>query len=136
MQGWHDILRVLVNYRVRAVRVKQHDGGGARVRPERSRFGLGPRTERVERTLLFRWTKASSLRELLVTNQAGRRIRAGLGVITRSVSIILLCVLLRISGRHRVSLRNFDDDELSARVYIDKGPITRPLPQIEDLLPS
>ena len=47
-----------MNYRVRAVRVKQHDGGGARtVRSERSRFGLGPRTERVGRTLLFRWTE-------------------------------------------------------------------------------
>ena len=58
-----------------------------------------------------------------------------IGIGPRSISIILLCVLLRISGRHRVSLGNFDDDELSARVYI-RLPITRPLPQIEDLLPS
>ena len=27
---WHGILRVINDYRVRAVRVKQHDGGGAR----------------------------------------------------------------------------------------------------------
>ena len=91
---WHDILRVLDDYRVRAVRVKQHDGGGAPSRTERLVAAPNgtriPSSDGTEGRLVFG--------KLTVTNQAGRRIRAGLGVVPRSVSIIMLCVLLRISG--------------------------------------
>ena len=50
---WHGILRVINDYRVRAVRVKQHNGEVlcACVHPERSALVGLPRTERVVRTL-------------------------------------------------------------------------------------
>ena len=53
---------------------------------------------------LYRWTKAGSLRKLLVSNQAGRRIRAGLGVVPRSISIILLLYYLVIPRRGDIIL--------------------------------
>ena len=124
-----------MNYRVRAVRVKQHDGGGARtVRSERSRFGLGPRTERVGRTLLFRWTKADGW-ETVGHESSGTEDTCGIGCDAPiRIHHPSSCIIADI--RASLLLGNFDDDGLSARVYIDKGPITRPLPQIEDLLPS
>ena len=50
---WHGILRVINDYRVCSVRVKQHEEE-VRVRPERN--GSHP---------LFRWTMAGSFRETI-----------------------------------------------------------------------
>ena len=97
-----------------------------RVRPERSRFGLGLQTERTHLSS----DGPNDYRQL--GNCSGQRIKQVGYVADRTADRDWCPVIIHYPSLRIIS--HFDDDRLSARVYI-RLPITRPLPQIEDLLP-
>ena len=81
---WHDIRRVLDDYCVRAVCVKQHDGGARTSQTER--FGRQPQTERTHP--LFRWNQRQLVCAKLTANESSRTDTSDWDWFLRSVSII------------------------------------------------
>ena len=117
-----------MNYRVRAVRVKQHDGGGARtVHSERGRFGLGPRMDYV--CQLRSYAPPLPMDKGRWLGNYWSRIKQDGYVADRTADRDWCPVIIHYPSLRIIS--DFDDDGLSARVYM-RLPITRPLPQIED----